>query len=149
MGKSEPLVGKEKEFFICWGHLVRVCDAALYCLYEMPFERGLGQFWVFPSLDVLTTSKFVNNEVVRRGKANFIVFAQKVSHERSYSESPVVQNGCLVVWGLGPLFLWEHCVGEEAGNGLRINKCGFFLELSLTSHLILCKKRAAEDEMVR
>ena len=96
----------------------------------MPFERGLGQFWVFLPLDVLTTRKFVNNGVVRKGKAYFIVFAQKLSHERSYSESPVVQNGSLVVWGLGPLFLWEHCLGEGAGDGLGINKCGSFLELS-------------------
>ena len=40
-------------------------------------------------------------------------------------------------------------MGEGVGDGLGINKCGSFLELSLTSHLILCKKRAAEDEMVR
>lgn len=42
------------------------------------------------------TRKFVNNEIVRKGKACFSVFAQRLSHESSYSESPVVQNGNLV-----------------------------------------------------
>lgn len=75
---------------------MRVCDAALYCLVKCHLKEAWAVLSL-PPLDVLATSKFVNNEVVRKGKANFIVFAQKFSHERSYSESPVVQNGSLVV----------------------------------------------------
>ena len=82
-------------------------------------KEAWGSFEPSPTLDVLTTSKFVNNEVVRKGKACFIVFAQKLSRERSYSESPVVQNGSPwcegwvlsvcgdVVWGKGQGTAWE------------------------------------------
>lgn len=58
------------------------------------------------------------------GKANFIVLAQKFSHERSYSESPVVQNGSLVGVRAGLPLSVGTLRGEGAGDGLGINKCG-------------------------
>lgn len=50
MRKWEPLaVEKEKESFLCWGHLVseRMWRWLVRRWYEMPFERGLGQIWAF------------------------------------------------------------------------------------------------------
>lgn len=89
------------------------------------------------------TRKFVNNEIVRKGKACFSVFAQRLSHESSYSESPVVQNGNLVWRGTtGPLFLWEHLMGgwgQREGGLLGNQQMWILRTLSLTSCLTFCK----------
>ena len=41
-------------------------------------KEAWGSFEPSPSLDVLTRSKFVNNEVVRKGKACFIVLPRSL-----------------------------------------------------------------------